>query len=82
MEEGAEVELEDQRTFPGAQKLRLTRKELEVGSWWQGLTLRRVSTSRTLGLDWNVGVSLQRYRAGPRPELGVQAGFEMPIGDW
>ena len=47
----------------------------------EGMTLRRVSTSRTLGLDWNVGVSLQRYRAGPRPDLGVQAGFEMPIGD-
>jgi hypothetical protein len=29
--------------------------------------------------DWNVGVSLQRYRAGPRPDLGLQAGFEMPI---
>jgi len=24
-------------------------------------------------------VSLQRYRAGPRPDLGLQAGFEMPI---
>jgi hypothetical protein len=46
----------------------------------EGLTLRRVSTSRTLGLDWNVGVSLQRYRAGTRPDLGLQAGFEMPIG--
>ena len=29
--------------------------------------------------DWNVGVSLQRYRAGPRPDLGLQVGFEMPI---
>jgi hypothetical protein len=45
-----------------------------------GLSLRRVATSRTLGLDWNVGVSLQRYRAGSRPDVGLQAGFELPIG--
>lgn len=47
----------------------------------RGLSLRRVSTSRTAGLDWSVGLSLQRYRAGDRPDLGLQAGFELPLGD-
>ena len=34
----------------------------------RGLSLRRVSTSRTAGPDWSIGLSLQHYRAGDRPD--------------
>lgn len=47
----------------------------------RGLSLRRVSTSRTAGPDWSIGLTLQHYRAGDRPDLGLQAGFELPLGD-
>lgn len=43
----------------------------------QGLAMRL--ESRATGLDWYLGLSLQRYTAGPRPDAGVQFGIELPL---
>lgn len=42
-----------------------------------GLAVRM--ESQAAGVDWYLGLSLQRYRAGPRPDAGVQFGFEVPL---
>ncbi|MBA3624936.1 MAG: hypothetical protein H0W48_10905 [Methylibium sp.] len=42
-----------------------------------GLALR--TESQAANFDWYLGLSLQRYRAGPRPDAGVQFGIEFPL---
>lgn len=35
--------------------------------------------SQASGFDWYLGLSVQRYRAGPRPDAGLQFGIELPL---
>ncbi|MBA3598359.1 MAG: hypothetical protein H0W40_13440 [Methylibium sp.] len=42
-----------------------------------GLSARMESQAR--GFDWYLGLSVQRYRAGPRPDAGLQFGIELPL---
>lgn len=35
--------------------------------------------SQTSSFDWYLGLSVQRYRAGPRPDVGLQLGVELPL---
>lgn len=41
--------------------------------------LLRAQGERASGLRWYAALSLQRYPAGPRRNLGVQAGVELPL---
>lgn len=42
-----------------------------------GMALRMESAGADLA--WHVGLSVQRYSAGPRPDAGVQLGIELPL---
>lgn len=42
-----------------------------------GLSVRMESQADAF--DWYLGLSLQRYRAGPRPDAGLQFGIELPL---
>lgn len=44
----------------------------------RGLRLE-LATTRA-GLDWSVGLSVQRYAPGPRPSVGLQASVLVPLG--
>ncbi len=62
---------------PGWDRARLNSTFGERGTL-RGLRLE-LATTRA-GLDWSVGLSVQRYAPGPRPSVGLQASVLVPLG--